>query len=36
MRGPPTSSEKLPEPITTTRLFSGQDSMARPTACPSA
>jgi len=30
MRGPPTSSEKLPEPMTTTRRFSGHDfEMAR-------
>ncbi len=36
MRGPPTSNEKLPLPITTTRLFSRPRSIARPTACPSA
>ena len=36
MRGPPTSSEKLPLPMTTTRSGAGHDAMARPTAWPSA
>ena len=35
MRGPNTSSEKLPLPMTTTRSYSGQLSIARLTVAPS-
>ena len=36
MRGPATSREKLPLPMTTTRSGAGQEAMARATAWPNA